>query len=204
MVILMNEEKKYTYQEDVQVEIDKMMKKRELIIANAPTFYLEIDRAPYILPRLFNSDGTPNGNFVVPEKYQKRARFALQKSHLSSDKTWYGKNINDEYLIMVTPEFLSEEELDELQQKHYIMKKLGNTEVKLKNSKIGMERTNGKWQMSYTGTLSDLDRKKIREARELLQSCSLVVEEFRKIQSKLPHAPREVIIGEDNISNRHK
>ena len=27
MVILMNEEKKYTYQEDVQVEIDKIMKK---------------------------------------------------------------------------------------------------------------------------------------------------------------------------------
>lgn len=80
---------------------------------------------------------------------------------------------------------------------------MGNSEVKLKNSKIGMERTNGKWQMSYTGTLSDLDRKKIREARELLQSCSLVIEEFRKIQSKLPHAPREVIIGKDNISNRH-
>ena len=203
MVILMNEEKKYTYQEEVQVEIDKIMKKRELIIANAPTFYLEIDRASHILPQLFNNDGTPNGNFVVPEKYQKRARFALQKSHFSSDRTWYG-NINDEYLIMVTPEFLSEDELDELQNKHYIMKRLGNTEVKLKNSKLGMEITNGKWQMSYTGTLSDLDRKKIREARELLQSCSLVVEEFRKIQSKLPHAPREVIIDEDNISNRHK
>lgn len=83
---------------------------------------MEIDRAPYILHRLFNSDGTPNGNFVVPEKYQKRARFASQKSHLNSGKTWCGKNINDEYLIMVTPEFLSE---DELQQKHYIMKKIG-------------------------------------------------------------------------------
>lgn len=103
---------------------------------------------------------------------------------------------------MVTPDFLSEDELDELQQKHYIMKKLGNTEVKLKNSKIGMTNIDGKWKTSYTGELSDLDRKKIREARELLQSCSIIIQELKAIQSTLPFAPKEVLIDEDNAS-RH-
>ena len=118
----MNEEKKYTYQEDVQVEIDKIMKKGEVIIANAPIFYLEIDRAPYILHRLFNSDGTPNGNFVVPEKYQKRARFALQESHLNSGKTWYGKNINE----IQTSIFIADKMMDGINEKYYTRKRTVN------------------------------------------------------------------------------
>ena len=50
--------------------------------------------------------------------------------------------------------------------------------------------------MSYTGTLSDLDRKKIKEARELLEDSTLVIEQLRIIQSKLPHLPRVVYIDE--------
>ena len=203
-VIMVNEEKKYYYQEDVQPEIDEIIQKRELIIEAAPTFYLEIDKAAYILPRLFNIDGTPNGDFNVPEKFQKRARLALQHRHSTSDKIWYGKDVDDKYLIKVTPEFLAEEEIDELQQKHCIMKKLGNVDVKLKQSKLGMEISSGKWNMRYAGELSDLDRKKIRESRELLQTCSLVIEQLRNIQSKLPHAPREIVIDEDKRHNSHK
>ena len=204
MVIIVNEENKYAYQEDVQKEIDKIIQKREKIIETAPTLYLEIDKAPYILPRLFNIDGTPNGNFNVPEKYQKKAQLSLQHRHNGSNDYWYGQSPNDEYLIKATPDFLTEEELDELQSRHYIIKRLGNTEVKLKQSKLGMERRSGKWEMSYTGTLSDLDRKKIKEARELLEDCTLVIEQLRVVQSKLPHLPREVYIDEPSRSGNHR
>ena len=190
----MNEENKYAYQEDVQKEIDKIIQKKEKIIETSPTIYLEIDKAPYILPRLFNIDGTPNGNFNVPDTYQKKAKLSLQHRHNGFNDYWYGKSPNDVYLIKVTPDFLTEEELDELQSRHYIIKNLGNTEVKLKQPKLGMEKRSGKWQMSYAGTLSDLDRKKIKEARELLEDSTLVIEQLRIIQSKLPHLPRVVYI----------
>ena len=50
----MEEENKYVYQEDVQKVIDKILQKIEKIIQSAPTFYLEIDKAPYILSQLFD------------------------------------------------------------------------------------------------------------------------------------------------------
>ena len=203
----MNEEKKYSYQEDVQMEIDEMVQKRKKIIETTPTFYLEIEKAPYILPCIFKHDGTPNGDFIVPERFQKKASFALQHPHTntSSNKTWFGNSVNDEYLIKFTPDFLSEEELDELQKKHSITKRIGNTDVKLKQRYLGMEyyASTGKWKGSYSSTYSDLGRKKIKQSRELLQECSFVIEELKKVQLGLPHKPREVTI-EETVSNKHK
>ena len=200
----MEEENKYVYQEDVQKVIDKIFQKIEKIIQSAPTFYLEIDKAPYILSQLFNTDGTPNGNFNVPESYQKKARVSLQHRYNGSNGYWYGQSINDKYLIKVTPDFLTEEELDELQSRHFIVKKLGNTEVKLKQIKLGMgSRYYGKYEMSYAGGLSDLDRKKIKKARELLNEWTLIIEQLRVVQSKLSHLSREVI-DESSRSGNHK
>lgn len=189
----MHEENTFSYKEDVERVIADLMKKMDKIRESAPHFHLEIDKAIYILPVLFNPDGTPKGNFIVPEGIQKKAFHALKKSNKTSlGKVWYGNDKNAQYLIKVAPDFLSEDELNELLQKHCITKVLGNVTVKLKQPEHGMEYVVGQgWQKSYGANLSRAQRKKISEARELLQDCSLAIAEYRKIQAQLPSAPHK-------------
>lgn len=192
-VIVMHEETIYRYKEDVEEKIYTLMKKMDTIRESTPHFYLEIDKAAFILPALFNTDGTPKGNFIVPEHIQKKALYALKKTNTTSlGKIWYGNDRNAQYLIKVTPDFLSEDEFNELLQRHSITKLLGNTTVKLMQPKHGMNFVVGQgWQMNYGANLSDMQRKKISGARKLLQECSLAIAELREIQAKLPSAPHK-------------
>ena len=83
-VIVMNEENPYKYKEDVEKKISFLIEGMNKIRENAPHFSLEIDKAVFILPTLFNADGTPKGNFIVSEKTQRRAFFALKKTNKTS------------------------------------------------------------------------------------------------------------------------
>ena len=89
---------------------------------------------------LFEQDGTPKYDFRISDRFRKKVSLALKHPHqdTKTGKTYYGeiwtsgyhkRAYPNEYLIQVTPTFLSDEELKSIP--FGLIKRIGNVEIEL-------------------------------------------------------------------------
>ena len=206
--LLINEQKepRFKYKEDIEEVKEELLRKREKIIDGTPILNLAIKKGQYYLPKLFEEDGTPKGDFRVSDHYKKKVYYALK--HPNKDRvgaTYYGDlsypgmNINEqnEYLIRVTPTFLTDDELHRLAFTGSLDKKVGNTEIQLIPSLMDAHR-------GFSNRVEEY-RNSIQEARGIIQKIDEVLAELDVLKTKLPRKIREVVIeSSDDFGTQHK
>lgn len=196
--------KKIETKQDVQKIQEELKAKLNKIIDEAPKLSLEIKNAPYYLNLLFEQDGTPKADFRVSDRYKRSVAAAFKQPHRKSttgEIYWgklliegFGKDYPVEYLIEVTPTFLTDEELNILQHKHKIVKKIGNTDI---------EFVPPEWQRDNYSIRTEKYRKTIPEYRRKIQEINDIITELETLKTKLPMGSYTVIIDQ-NESPKNK
>ena len=186
---------------DVQIVQEKLKEKREQIIDEAPKLSLAIKKAPYFLNVLFEQDGTPKGDFRISDRYKKKVCVSFKHPHRKSttgEIYWGNLATSDfggyncysnEYLIQVTPTFLTDEELETLQTHHKLTKKIGNIDIEFIPPTL---------QRNDYSACVERYRRDIETPRRKIQEISEIMIELESLKSKLPTGTREVIIKQTN------
>lgn len=194
---LEHQQSKLQTQQDAQLLQSRLLEKKELLIDESPKLNLSVKRAPFYLDVLFEKDGSPKGNFRVSDRYKKKVFFAFKHPHTKSNtgELYYGELSQgdyfsgnyypNEYLIVATPTFLSDEELQMLQSKKEITKKINNVDITFVAPIL---------QESDYSSRVEKYRESIVEPRKKVQELDSLVAEIEGIKSKLPRGSYEVII----------
>lgn len=184
-------------QQDAQLLQSNLLEKKEQLIDESPKLNLSIKKAPFLLDVLFEKDGTPKGNFRVSERYRKKVFYAFKhpRTKSTTGETYYGElsegnyfsgtYIPNEYLIIATPTFLSDDELQELQRTKQITKRVNNVDITLIAPVL---------QSSDYSARVERYRETIVEPRKKVQELDSLVAEIEKVKSQLPRGTYEVII----------
>ena len=199
-------EPRFKYKEDVDEVKEELLRKRDRVIDETPILNVAIKKGQYYLAQLFEQDGTPKGDFRVSDHYKKKVYYALK--HPNKDRvgaTYYGDlsypgmNINEqnEYLIRVTPTFLTDDELHRLAFAGSLDKKVGNTEIQLIPSLMDAHR-------GFSNRVEEY-RNSVQEARGIIQKIDEVLAELDVLKTKLPRKTREVVIeSSDDFGPQYK
>lgn len=194
---LEQQQTKLQTQQDAQLLQNNLLEKKEQLIDESPKLNLAIKQAPFLLDVLFEKDGTPKGDFRVSNRYRKKVFYAFKHPHTKSTtgEAYYGelsegdyfsdKYSPNEYLIIATPTFLSDYELQELQSRKQITKRINNVDVTLIAPVL---------QSSDYSALVERYRETIVEPRRKVQELDSLVAEIEKVKSQLPRGTYEVII----------
>lgn len=184
-------------QQDAQLLQNRLLEKKEQLIDESPKLNLSVKQAPFHLDTLFEKDGTPKGNFRISDRYKKRVLFAFKHPHTKSNtgELYYGELSEGdyfsgnyypiEYLIIATPTFLSDDELQILQSRKEITKRINNVDITLVAPSL---------QKGDYSDRVEKYREIIVEPRAKVQELDSLVEEIEKVKSKLPRGSYEVII----------
>lgn len=182
-------------QQDAQLLQSNLLEKKEQLIDESPKLNLAIKQAPFLLDVLFEKDGTPKGDFRVSDRYRKKVFYAFKHPHTKSTtgESYYGELSErclrnyypNEYLIIATPTFLSDDELQELQSRKKITKRINNVDITLIAPSS---------QKSDYSARIEKYRETIVEPRKKVQELDSLVSEIEKVKSKLPRGSYEVII----------
>lgn len=184
-------------QQDAQLLQSNLLEKKEQLIDESPKLNLAIKQAPFLLDVLFEKDGTPKGDFRVSDRYRKKVFYAFKHPHTKSTtgEAYYGElskgdyfsgNYHpNEYLIIATPTFLSDDELQELQSRRQITKRINNVDITLIAPAL---------QKSDYSACVERYRETIVEPRKKVQELDSLVAEIEKVKSQLPRGSYEVII----------
>lgn len=193
--------RKMETKQNVQVVQEELQEKREQIIDESPKLNLSIKQAPFLLDVLFEKDGTPKGDFRVSERYRKKVFYAFKHPHTKSTtgETYYGElsqgdyfsgNYSpNEYLIIATPTFLNDDELQELQSRKQITKRINNVDITLIAPVLQRD--------NYSERV-EIYRKDIEAPRRKIQEITGIISELERIKAKLPMGTREVIIEQND------
>lgn len=189
--------RKMETKQDVQIVQEELQEKKEQIIDESPKLNLSIKQAPFLLDVLFEKDGTPKGDFRVSERYRKKVFYAFKhpRTKSSTGETYYGElsqgdyysgNYSpNEYLIIATPTFLTDDELQELQTRKQITKRINNVDITLIAPVL---------QKSDYSSRVERYRREIEPSRKKIQEISRIMTELENLKAKLPMGTREVII----------
>ena len=184
-------------QQDAQLLQNSLLEKKEQLIDESPKLNLSVKRAPFFFDVLFEKDGSPKGDFRVSDRYKKKVFFAFKHPHtksnsgelyygeLSQGDYFSGEYYPSEYLIVATPTFLSDEELQVLQSRKEITKRINNVDITLEAPILQKK--------DYSSRVEKY-REAIAEPRKKVQELDSLVAEIEDIKSKLPHGNYEVII----------
>lgn len=184
-------------QQDAQLLQNRLLEKKEQLIDESPKLNLSVKQAPFHLDALFEKDGTPKGNFRVSDRYKKKIFLAFKHPHTKSNtgELYYGELSQgdyfsgnyypNEYLIITTPTFLSDDELQMLQSRKEITKRINNVDITLVAPIL---------QKSDYSARVERYRETIAEPRKKVQELDSLVEEIEQVKSKLPRGSHEVII----------
>lgn len=196
--------RKMETKQDVQIVQEELQEKKEQIIDESPKLNLSIKQAPFLLDVLFEKDGTPKGDFRVSERYRKKVFYAFKhpRTKSSTGETYYGElsqgdyysgNYSpNEYLIIATPTFLTDDELQELQIRKQITKRINNVDITLIAPVL---------QKSDYSARVERYRKEIEPSRKKIQEISGIMTELENLKAKLPMGTREVIIESNDELN---
>lgn len=196
--------RKMETKQDVQIVQEELQEKKEQIIDESPKLNLSIKQAPFLLDVLFEKDGTPKGDFRVSERYRKKVFYAFKhpRTKSSTGETYYGElsqgdyysgNYSpNEYLIIATPTFLTDDELQELQTRKQIAKRINNVDITLIAPVL---------QKSDYSSRVERYRREIEPSRKKIQEISGIMTELENLKAKLPMGTREVIIESNDELN---
>ena len=186
---------------------EELIEKKNQIIDDAPKLSLAIKKAPYFLDALFEQDGTPKYDFGISDRFRKKVSLALKhpRKDTKTGQTYYGeiwtsgyhkKAYPNEYLIQVTPMFLSDEELKSLSFGK-IVKKIGDFEIELVPPLLGDYINFHERVEEYIDSIQSV-RNKIKQIDE-------IIAEIEEVKSKLPMGAKEVPMEQsDNFGPQHK
>ncbi len=167
---------------------EELIEKKNQIIDDAPKLSLAIRKAPYYLDALFEQDGSPKYDFKISDRFRKKVSLALKhpRKDTKTGQIYYGeiwtsgyhkKGYPNEYLIQVTPTFLSDEELKSLSLFGKIVKKIGNLEIEL----IPPLLDNASFHERVREYIDS-----IQSVRNKIKQIDEIIAEIEEVKSKLP------------------
>ncbi len=185
-----NSERKIKTQQDVEAIQQQLSEQKEQIIEEAPVLYMDAKNAPFCLNVLFDQEGNPKGDFRVSDSYKKKVALAFKRpTHKSSSgEIYWGKRPSvQEYIIMATPTFLTDEELDVLKVHHKLIKRINGIDVELVPPVLQRD--------NYSNRVEKYMRT-IQEPRSRVQKINGILSDLDALKPKLPRGTREVIIDQ--------
>ena len=183
----------------------ELIEKKNQIIDDAPKLSLAIKKAPYYLDMLFEQDGTPKYDFRISDRFRKKVSLALKHPHqdTKTGQTYYGeiwtsgyhkRACPNEYLIQVTPTFLSDEELKSIP--FGLIKRIGNVEIELVPPLL-------QDNVSFPDIVKEyIDG--IQTVRKRIKQIDEIISEIEGIKSKLPMGMKEVTIEQSDTKSEIK
>jgi len=189
--------RKIETKQDAQAVQEELQEMREQTIDESPKLNLSVKQAPFLLHVLFKEDGTPKGDFRISERYRKKVFYAFKNPHTKSatGETFYGdlsqgdyftgEYYPNEYIIIATPTFLNDDELQELQSRKQIIKRINDVDITLTAPTL---------QKSDYSVRVENYRKNIDSSRKKIQGIDEIIADLEKLKSKLPMGTREVLI----------